>query len=71
MRSAEAGLSESELVVARQQLDELHDRLFVLECAVSDVERDLAGTPTKPELREAVEWLLQAARPLVSGPLTL
>jgi len=59
-------LSENELVVAREELDALHDELYVLACAVEDVERDLYGSarPTVAELRDAVEWLLAAARPL-------
>ena len=63
-RASEVGLSEHELVLTRQAIDDLRDRLFVLDAAIEDVERDLAGTPTKADYREAVEWLLEAARPL-------
>ena len=64
-RARELELSEGELVVARSMLDELHDELYVLACAVDDVERDLAAGGLTPEdLRQAVEWLLEAARPL-------
>jgi hypothetical protein len=59
-------LAETELVVARQALDELLDQLYVLEAAVEDVERDLRGSPTKQDYVDAVAWLLQAARPLVA-----
>jgi hypothetical protein len=48
-------------------LDDLHDELYVLACAVEDTERDLAAAgpqPTARELRDIVDWLLQAARPL-------
>jgi hypothetical protein len=65
-RSTELGLSESELVVARAELDDLHDRLYVLECAVEDVERDLAVADDTAELRRALDWLLDAARPLIT-----
>jgi hypothetical protein len=58
-------LSESELVVARQELDALHDALYMLEAAVEDVERDLRTSSTKRDYEEAVAWLLDAARPLV------
>jgi hypothetical protein len=69
-RAAEAGLAEHELVVTRQELDALHDQLYVLEAAVQDVEADLAGNPTLQEYRDAVAWLLDAARPLLTpGPL--
>lgn len=59
-------LSDDELVVVRAELDQLHDELYVLACAVEDVERDLdaPGTRTLADLRDAVDWLLDAARPL-------
>lgn len=67
-RASEAGLAEHELVVTREELDELYDRLYVLEAAVQDVEADLAGEPTEEDYRDAVAWLLEAARPLLSPP---
>ena len=65
-RAADLALSENELVIARDQLDELHDDLYVLACAVDDTQRDLAasGKRTATELRDALEWLLDAAGPL-------
>ena len=54
-------------MVATAELDELHDELFVLACAVDDAERDLAAAgagATAAELRETLDWLLEAARPL-------
>ena len=66
-RAAELQISDGELVVARRELDALHDELYVLACAVDDTERDLAevGTqPTATELREILDWLLGAAKPL-------
>lgn len=66
-RSAELGINETELVIARAALDELRDRLYVLEAAVEDVERDLAGAEGEQDLRDALDWLLAAARPLC-GP---
>jgi hypothetical protein len=50
--------------VARAELDALHDRLYELEAAIEDVDRDLAaGRPGAREYRDALEWLLAAARP--------
>jgi hypothetical protein len=66
-RASEVGLSEHELVLTRQAMDELRDRIYVLECAMEDVERDLAGTPTKAEYQDAVGWLLDAARPVIDS----
>jgi hypothetical protein len=65
-RAAELELSENELVIARDELDRLHDELYVLACAVEDTERDLAagGRRTVQELTDTLQWLLDAARPL-------
>src|ERR671910_179315 len=62
-RAAEVGLSEHELIVARRELDELYDRLYVLEAAIEDVDRDLAEEPTPADYRDAVAWPRAAARP--------
>ncbi len=53
--------------MARSELNELRDRLYVLECAVADVERDLAAGIESDELREALAWLIDAAKPLVTA----
>lgn len=66
-RAAELAISDSELVVARAELDRLHDDLYVLACAVDDTERDLQAAGERvaaKELAEMLEWLLDAARPL-------
>ena len=68
-RAEELALSEGELVVTKASLDELHDELYVLACAVDDADGDLAtelGTarPRVTELRRIVSNLLDAARPL-------
>jgi hypothetical protein len=65
-RRDELGLSESELIVARHELDDLRDKLYVLEAAIEDVERDLAEADGDQELREALAWILAAARPLIA-----
>ena len=64
-RAAELGIGESELVVTRRALDDLYDRLYVLEAAVEDVDRDLAAGDSPDEVRASLDWLLDAARPLV------
>ena len=65
-RARELDLGDHELIVARHALDALRDELYVLACAVEDVERDLAATarPTTRDLQDALTWLLDAARPL-------
>ena len=76
-RAHELALSDGELVIAKTTLDELHDELYVLACAVDDVERDLAAAgpkPTAADLRQSLDWLLDAARPLrdreIAAPVT-
>ena len=66
LRAQDAGLSEAELVIARAELDELRDKLYVLECAIDDVRRDLGDGG---DAREAVDWLLDAAEPLLHARL--
>lgn len=65
-RAAELQLRDDELIVARAELDALHDELYVLAAAVDDVRRQLSagGDRTSAELRELIEWLLEAAGPL-------
>src|SRR5258706_5728759 len=65
-RGAEIGLDESQLVVARTELDRLYDHLWMLECAIVDVETDLHQRSTVAEHREAMAWLLAAAKELVA-----
>ena len=66
-RAAEVAIAEHEMVVTKDELDALHDDLYVLACAVDDAERDLADAgdrPTAGELRDILAALLAAARPL-------
>lgn len=66
-RAKELGLSDAELVVTRRELEQLRDALYVVECAVEDVDRDLeAGGDDPAEVRRALEWLLDAVRPLTA-----
>ncbi len=66
-RAAELELSENELVIARDELDALHDDLYVLACAVDDAEADLESAGAQPAIRElqlVIQNLLSAANPL-------
>jgi len=66
-RARELQLSEDELVIARTELERLHDDLYVLACAVDDTERDLADAGADAgatDLRQMLAWLLAAAGPL-------
>lgn len=66
-RAAELELSENELVIARDELDALHDDLYVLACAVGDAEADVESAGARPSVRElqlVIDHLLAAAKPL-------
>lgn len=66
-RARDVGLSDSELIMARSELEQLRDALYVVEAAVEDVDRDLEANPDDPEeVRRALDWLLQAVRPLLA-----
>lgn len=64
-RAKEHGLDEHEIIVARAALAELDDRLFILACALEDVERDLAEGDDPETVRAAVQALVEAAGPVV------
>ena len=63
-RASELGLGEHELVVTRQELNELRDRLYLLGEAVKDVERDLTDDDADDE-RRLLNVLLYAAKQAV------
>jgi hypothetical protein len=55
--------------VARSELDALRDQIYVLTCAIQDIDGDLGhewSTATPQELRDALGWILAAARPISS-----
>lgn len=60
------GLAEGELVVTRQALSQIDDLVYVLACAVEDVERDLSADHDDEDVRRSLSWLLDAARPLAA-----
>ena len=67
LRSAELDLADDDVVVGRAQLDELASALYCLQTALEDVDRDLAAAGEDPaEVRLALGWLLDNARPLAS-----
>ncbi|MDA9293082.1 hypothetical protein N9Q18_01215 [bacterium] len=53
-------------MIRRDELDRLHDDLYMLACAVDDTVRDLGKRDplSNRELRAALDWLLESAQPL-------
>jgi hypothetical protein len=48
-------------------MEGLDDLLFVLSCAIEDVENDLALDPSAEQVSRSLTWLLEAARPLLGA----
>lgn len=64
--AANHGLGDDDVIVDRQRLEELQGVLYCLQAAIEDVDRDLVGSPSGREVREALDWLLDNARPAAS-----
>lgn len=59
------GLGDDDLIISRTALEDLQSRLYCLQAAVEDVQRDLARSAEPDDVREAFDWLLENAEPLV------
>ncbi len=62
--AAAHGLGDDDLVVGRRALDELQSRLYCLQAAIEDVDRDLAIASEPEDVAEALAWILENARPV-------
>lgn len=58
------GLGDDDLIVSRTALDDLQSRLYCLQAALEDVERDLQVSAEPADIAEALQWLTANARPL-------
>ena len=58
------GLSDDDVVVSRQQLQVLHDRIFTVEAALDDIEGDLARSRSASAYRVALDHLVLACAEL-------
>ena len=65
------GLAQDQVVIGREQLQDLHDRIYVVEAALEDVATDLAvGRPGAERYRSALTHLAEAAGGLAGYVLT-
>lgn len=64
--AAAHGLGDDDVIVDRNQLEELQGALYCLQAAIEDVDGDLSGKPSAAEVRTACDWLLDNARPLAT-----
>ncbi len=61
------GLGDGDVIVDRQAIEELQGALYCLQAAIEDVDADIAAAPDDPgEVRRALAWLLDNARPLAT-----
>jgi hypothetical protein len=65
-RASELGLGEDELIITRQELNELKDRLYVLAETVKDVEADLTDDESDDE-RRLLNLVLYATKQATTG----
>jgi hypothetical protein len=66
-RQAQAlGLGDDDLIVSRAAVEELQGALYCLAAALDDVDRDLAAGSDPAEVKAALDWLRDNARPLAA-----
>lgn len=59
--AASQGLKPDEVLLSRESLEEWRDRVYILEAALEDAERDLEGKPTLRDYTEAFQHIYDAA----------
>jgi hypothetical protein len=59
-------LGADEVVVRRDELEELQDRVYALQAALEDVATDLDAARTAADVRSALDWLVSQAEPVAA-----
>jgi hypothetical protein len=62
--AAAHGLGDDDLIVSRAQLEELQSRVYCLQAALEDIERDLAVSSDPVDVLDALKWLQENAGPV-------
>jgi hypothetical protein len=62
--AAAHGLGADDVIVDRDALEELQGALYCLQAAIQDVDQDLEHADGPDDVRAALRWLLDNARPL-------
>ena len=62
--AASHGLGDDDLIVSRTDIEDLQSRLYCLQSALEDVQRDLAVSDGPDDVREALAWLRENAQPV-------
>jgi len=58
------GLGDDDLVVSHAQIEDLQSRIYCLQAAIVDITNDLATSSEPNDVRQALDWLLENARPV-------
>ena len=61
------GLGDDDVIVSRDALEDLQSRLYCLQAALEDIDRDLARSSDARDVAEALSWLRENAEPLASA----
>ena len=61
------GLADDDVIVSRDALEELQSRLYCLQAALEDIDRDLARSAEPADVAEALAWLRENAEPLAQA----
>ncbi len=64
--AAAHGLGDDDLIIDRLQLEEFQSRLYCLQAALEDVDRDLERSSEPADIAEALRWLRENAEPLAA-----
>jgi len=58
------GLGDDDVVVSREALEDLQSRIYCLQAALEDIDRDLERSREPRDIAEALAWLRENAAPL-------
>jgi hypothetical protein len=60
------GLGDDDLIVSRAAIEEFQSRLYCLQAALEDIDRDLERSAEPSDIQEALSWLRENAEPVAS-----
>jgi len=60
------GLGDDDVIVSREALEDLQSRIYCLQAALEDIDRDLERSKEPRDIAEALTWLRENAEPLAS-----
>jgi hypothetical protein len=61
------GLGDDDVIVSREALEDLQSRLYCLQAALEDIDRDLQRSAEPSDVSEALAWLRENAEPLAKA----